>query len=236
MPTGFRSTFSHLLRGAWLAGAAGGLAGLLIGGVGGRIAMLILRLTSKNFVRGAQSDDGFTIGRFSMQTGFLLIVTAALGSVAALIYMTLRPALPPRGRRAIWATLCGAIGGAGIIHTDGVDFNLLEPAALAIAMFIAIPAAGGWLTAYLIDRWEPWWTTNRRGTVLASIPMLPLIGLAIGVVAVIAATAVVASLAQISVVRRGAEHVAVRAAVWLALAGVTLVALVDLSDDATTLL
>jgi hypothetical protein len=66
--------------------------------------------------------------------------------------------------------------------------------------------------------------------------MLPLIGLAIGVAAVIAASAVVASLAQISVVRRGAAHVAVRAAVWLALAGFTLVALVDLSDDVTTLL
>src|SRR5512141_1311330 len=116
MPTGFRATFRHLLRGASLAGAAGGIAGLLTGGIGGRLAMFILRLTSPDYVRGAQSDDGFTIGRFSLETSFLLAVTAALGSIAGVIYMSVRPALPSRWRRAIWATLCAVVGGATLIH------------------------------------------------------------------------------------------------------------------------
>jgi len=192
MPSGFRPTFAHLLRRAWLAGAAGGFAGFLIGGVGGRLAMFILRLTSDDFVRGAESDDGFTIGRFSFETGFLLIVTAALGSVAAIAYMSVRPALPVRWRRAMWATLCGAIGGAAIIHSDGIDFNLLEPTALA--------------------------------------------GVGIVPGAVIVATAIVAVVAQVDVLRSIATHVALRAAVCVGLAGLIVLALADLTDDVRTLL
>jgi len=238
VPTGFRPTFTHLLRGAWLALAAGGVAGLLIGGIGGRFAMFVLRLTSDDFVRGAESDDGFTIGRFSLATVFLLLITTALGSVAAVIYMSIRPALPARWRRAIWATLCGAIGGAAIIHSDGIDFNLLEPTALAIAMFIAIPAGGGWLMAYFIDRWQPWWAKNRRRTAVASVAVVPVALAGVGIVpgAVIVATAVVAVLAQVGALRIIATHVAVRGAVCLGLGALTVLALVNLSGDVRTLL
>lgn len=238
MPSGFRPTFTHLLRRAWLAGAAGGFAGFLIGGVGGRLAMFILRLTSEDFARGVESDDGFTIGRFSLETGFLLIITAALGSVAAVLYVSVRPALPTRWRRAMWATACGAIGGAVIIHSDGVDFRLLEPTSLAIAMFIAIPAGGGWLMAYFIDRWQPWWAKNRRRTAIASLAVVPIFLAGVGIVpgAVIVATAVVAILTQVGALRTIASHVALRGAVCLGLAGLTIFALVDLTDDVRTLM
>jgi hypothetical protein len=152
--------------------------------------------------------------------------------------MSLRPALPVRGRRAIWATVCAAIGGAVIIHSDGVDFKLLEPTALAIAMFIAIPAAGAWLMAYLVDRWDPWWTKNWRRTAIASIAILPVaiggIGIVVGLV--IVAAAVIASVTQIRVLHRVARHVVLRGAVCLGLAALTTVAIVDLSGDVTTLL
>ncbi|MEO8697537.1 MAG: hypothetical protein ABI658_28815 [Acidimicrobiales bacterium] len=238
MPSGFRPTFVHMLRRAWLAGAAGGFAGFLIGGVGGRLAMFILRLTSEDFVRGAESDDGFTIGKFSLQTGFLLIVTAALGSIAAVLYMGVRPALPPRWRRAMWATACGAIGGAAIVHRDGVDFKVLEPTSLAIAMFIAIPAGGAWLMAYFIDRWQPWWAENRRRTALASLAVVPIFLAGVGIVpgAVIVATAVVAILAQVGALHSLATHIALRGAVCLGLAALTGFALVDLTGDVRTLL
>ncbi len=61
--------------------SAGFISGVLIGGVGGRLAMLVLRLTSDPALRGAQTDDGFTIGVFSTETLFLLGVTAGLGIV-----------------------------------------------------------------------------------------------------------------------------------------------------------
>ena len=42
--------------------AAGAIAGLLVGGIGGRLAMLLLRLTSPDSVIGMRSDDNFEIG------------------------------------------------------------------------------------------------------------------------------------------------------------------------------
>src|SRR5690349_13321207 len=66
---------------------AGFVAGVVIGGVGGRLAMLALRLTSNPGLRGLATDDGFTIGRVSAATIFLLGVTAALGMAGGLFYL-----------------------------------------------------------------------------------------------------------------------------------------------------
>jgi hypothetical protein len=42
--------------------------------------------------------------------------------------------------------------GALIVHPDGVDFTLLEPVELAIALFILIPALYGLLLTVLVER------------------------------------------------------------------------------------
>ena len=70
--------------------AAGGLAGLIWGGVGGRIAMRVVLMTSDDRVRGLTPDDGFEIGVISAATIFLLIFTAILGAIAGLVYGFLR--------------------------------------------------------------------------------------------------------------------------------------------------
>ncbi len=46
--------------------AAGFLVGLPVIGLGSRLAMLLLRLTSPDAVIGATSDDGFTIGKVTV--------------------------------------------------------------------------------------------------------------------------------------------------------------------------
>jgi len=53
-------------RGAVYTALAGGIAGFVWGGVGGRVAMRIVFLTSDDTVRGVISDDGFEIGRISL--------------------------------------------------------------------------------------------------------------------------------------------------------------------------
>ena len=62
-------------------------AGFLVGGVGGRLAMFILRLTSDDSVRGIESDDGFTIGQISAQSFFLIAATTLLGTLLAFGYL-----------------------------------------------------------------------------------------------------------------------------------------------------
>ena len=136
-----------------MAGTAGLLTGALVGGVGGRLAMLVLRLTSDPSVRGIESDDGFTIGVVSSETMFLVMFTAVLGAVGGLGYLVIRAWLPSPRRPALFAALMGVVGGALIIHPDGVDFTLLGPRWLAIVLFVALPAAYGLAVAFLIERW-----------------------------------------------------------------------------------
>ncbi|MEP6870324.1 MAG: hypothetical protein ABI939_00585 [Anaerolineaceae bacterium] len=159
-----------------LGAAAGGLGGLLVGGVGGRLAMFVLRLTSDDSVRGIESDDGFTIGRFDLpSTLSLLAVTTVLGAIVGLIVVFGRPFFPKRGMPFAWA-LAGAITGGGIlIHSDGVDFTLLEPHLLAIVFFVAIPAIGAGLIAWLTEVYPKFWWRKRAPTVLACIAAVPIV-------------------------------------------------------------
>jgi hypothetical protein len=123
--------------------SAGFLAGVLIGGVGGRLAMLALRLTSDPSLHGVSTDDGFTIGRVSLQTLFLLGVTAGLGMAGGLFYLVVRRWIPSRWRIPLMTLFFALVGGAGLIGPSAVDFTLLSPLPLAVAFFVAIPAAYG---------------------------------------------------------------------------------------------
>jgi hypothetical protein len=166
-----RDDLSAILKWALLGTAAGALAGGLIGGVGGRVAMFALRLTSPDSVNGVTSDDGFVIGQFSLDTGFLLFLTAVAGAANGLAFVSARPFLPPRVRVPGWTVAGGLVGGSFIVHPDGVDFTLLDPLWLAVLLFVIIPAAGAGATAALVERWSSdWWWRDRRRTVIASLP------------------------------------------------------------------
>ncbi len=159
-----------------LGAAAGGLGGFVAGGIGGRLAMFVLRLTSEASVRGIESDDGFIIGRFDFTSTLnLLFVTAFLGSFFGLFVVLGRPFLPSRWMPAAWAGAGATVGGAVLIHGDGVDFTLIEPHWLAVALFIVIPAAGGALIAWLIERLHPIWWKRRKATAAVSLGAVPAI-------------------------------------------------------------
>ncbi len=138
-----------------VGGLAGALAGLIWGGVGGRIAMRILLLTSDDRVRGLTSDDGFEIGVISVATIFLFIFTSILGTIAGLLYGFIRMLLGgPRWVVAIAVGITAAAGAGGglIVHADGVDFRLLEPLWLAVGLFLLIPGAWGVTVVVLTER------------------------------------------------------------------------------------
>jgi hypothetical protein len=155
VPSMQRLTWQDLASpGATLAAgvSSGFVAGLLFGGVGGRFAMLLLRLTSDPVLRGMKTDDGFTIGVVSTDTLFLLGVTAGLGIVGGLFYLIVRGWIPDRWRVVVMTVYVGLVGGAGLISPDGIDFRVLSPLPLAVAMFVAIAAAYGALMPWLTER------------------------------------------------------------------------------------
>ena len=70
--------------------AAGVVLGVLVGGVGGRLAMMLLAATNPG-MGGLTSDDGFMIGRFTLLGSLnLLLVGGLLGALGALVYAALR--------------------------------------------------------------------------------------------------------------------------------------------------
>jgi hypothetical protein len=147
---------------------AGAVLGVVVGGVGGRLAMLLLRATSNDSVRGTISDDGFEIGRFTLGgTYSLLALGAAIGIIGSAAYGLVAPSLiGPRWFRHLTCALgAGAVVGSMLVHADGIDFTLLTPTWLAIALFIAVPAAFGLLigpTRSLLQRGDLWINTGRR--------------------------------------------------------------------------
>ena len=178
MPAMERMTFQDLREPGATLGAgvsAGFLAGVLIGGVGGRLAMLALRLTSDPSLNGVSTDDGFTIGRVSLQTLFLLGVTAGLGMAGGLFYLVVRRWIPSRWRIPLMALFFALVGGAGLIGPSAVDFTLLSPLPLAVALFVVIPAAYGatmpWIAERLL-REDSILRTGRWAWIVGLVPLL----------------------------------------------------------------
>jgi len=217
-----------------LAGtAAGAVAGLLVGGIGGRLAMLLLRLTSPESVIGVTSDDGFEIGVISLSTFSLLFVTTGLGGVVGALYAGVRGAVPARLRLPIWVVVWACVGGAGIVHTDGVDFTGLEPGWLAVGLFVLIPAAGAAVVVLLAERWSsPRRWRNRRltaGLAVATLATGPAL-----VVALLVAVAMAAALLVLGAVppRAAARARAVaNVVVPIVLAALAVAGLVDLVPE-----
>jgi hypothetical protein len=151
----------------------GAVAGGVVGGVGGRLVMLVLRLASD--ADGVTSDDGFVIGRFSLFDSLQLYAGMALfGAVNGLAYVLARRFLPRRGRRALWALVGAAVVGAAVVHTDGVDFNVLEPLWFAVAAFVVLPGAAALAVAWLVEesaRFTPWQAP--RPLALLVVPAAP---------------------------------------------------------------
>lgn len=165
------------LRRVAAAACAGLVAGFFVNGIGGRLAMLLLARLNPD-ATGRLSDDGFTIGRFTLgaTAGLVLFVTAA-GVLGGLIYLIVREL---RAGPGWFQTLALTIGpgvviGAVLVHTEGIDFTILQPVELAIALFVAIPAVFAYVVGRLAERWlapRSWFLTGSRWRLLALVPVV----------------------------------------------------------------
>ncbi len=233
------SPTAERLRVTILAGIS---VGVLVGGVGGRLAMLALRLSSPRSVRGVESDDGFEIGRFTLGGSYnLLVVGAGLGLVGAAIYpVVARWLIGPVWFRTLTTALgAGAVVGSMLVHTDGIDFRLLRPTAFAIALFVLVPALYGALIGPAfawLSRPESWFARGRRRWLcpliaIACFPPTAFVAAFIGVL-LIASAPLRASERVRQLHAVFAYGLAVRA-VWL---GVAVVGLAAFLSDAQKLL
>ncbi|MEO6204978.1 MAG: hypothetical protein ABIO67_06305 [Mycobacteriales bacterium] len=151
----FRIRAHDALRTLAAISSAGALSGLLVGGVGGRLTMMLLARLNPE-ASGIRSDDGFIIGRFTFgNTLNLLAVGFALGLFGAAIYVLVRGLLiGPRWFQILSISVGPAlVVGNLLVHTDGVDFTRIDPAVLAIALFVLLPGVYAVMLTVLAERW-----------------------------------------------------------------------------------
>lgn len=177
----------------WVLIVAGVPTGVIVAGLGSRLAMFVLRLTSPDSVVGVESDDGFEIGRFTLSGTYnLMALGAVVGLIGVAAYRFVSPWLvgPLWFRRATVAGGCAAVVGSMLVHDDGIDFHVLTPQWLAIGLFVALPGAFGLVIGVVVDRLKDRpLAQGRRPWVLpivlvAAFPPA-LVGALIGVVALV---------------------------------------------------
>ncbi|OIJ28695.1 hypothetical protein UG56_000225 [Nocardioides luteus] len=169
---------------------AGAVLGALIGGVGGRLVMfLLVRLSPE--ADGVTSDDGFEMGRFTLSGSLnLVVVCTVLGAVGAVLYLLVRWLLfGPWWFRVLSVTLAAGVGvGNIIVHTDGLDFSLLQPALVSVLAFVAVPAAYGAALTVVAERriLACWPVPPETGTVgIATLWVLRAVALVVGVLSLV---------------------------------------------------
>ncbi len=216
---------------------AGAILGLVVGGLGGRLAMLLLARLNPA-ATGVVSDDGFVMGRLTTGTQTLLVVGTALGVLGGGIYFVLRGLrIGPRWFQVLsLAVGSGVVVASLIVHQDGVDFTLLGPPLLAISLFVAIPVLYAALLTVVAEHWLrtdgrasrwPWWIV--LAPLVLWLPLLPvaLLGLA-GIVVVMAAR-------QFPAGRRVLGFPGLKSIAWVGLAALFVWCVADLTRDVMAL-
>lgn len=216
---------------------AGAVLGLVLGGAGARLSMMLLAALNDE-THGVVTDDGFEVGQLTLSgTLNLLLIGTLLGGFGGLVYHVLRPLLlGPRGFRVLSVAVgAGVMVGAALVHVDGVDFRLLDPAWLAIGIFVAIPALHGALLVVLAERWHASGWVERVPALAAYLPLLVLAPIAPPLLLVVAGWLVLRAARHTSVGERLTTAGALTWAVRAVLVVVFVVGLRDLVGDVVTL-
>jgi hypothetical protein len=145
----------HRLKRLGIGVLAGAVSGLVVGGIGGRLFMFVLAELNPE-ESGIKTDDGFEMGQFTVSgTLNLLVITTIIGIIGGLVFLALRGLRfgPPWFRVLSMPVGATIVVGSLLVHSEGVDFTLLEPLWLAVALTLSVPFLYTLMLAALADRW-----------------------------------------------------------------------------------
>ena len=137
----------------------GFLAGVVVGGIGSRIAMYISGLlTDPAVCPFLLTGNGFRCGVFTVSGTVALLVTGAFGGIfGGLIYAAVRPWVPgssKRRRGLIFGTALLAAAGPAVIDANNVDFRRFGPPTVNVAMYAVLYPLFGLMLVPLYERLE----------------------------------------------------------------------------------
>lgn len=168
---------AHQLGRTTLLGAC---LGVVMLGIVGRLAMFALAEANPD-AAGLLTDDGFVIDRFTLAGSLQLAATGAVfGALSGVLYTALAPLRigPQWFRRLSFSVGAGTVVSSQVIHSDGLDFVVLDrPAALAVLAFLLIPVLHVLALDLAVERTRsdgPRLGWAAAGLVLA-LPFLPIV-------------------------------------------------------------
>ena len=149
MPNAPFTTVFGLFRHITIGGLSGLTAGILIGGIGGRLFMRIAGAASGERGAGMQTEAGFTVGEITLGGTVFLIIFIGIfsGVLGAAIYLAFRPWLAWAGRwrgLVFGVVLFGfASATSDIMNPDNIDFFILRNSELLVALIFGLFVAFG---------------------------------------------------------------------------------------------
>jgi hypothetical protein len=174
-----------------LAISAGVGAGILAAGAGGRLAMRLLAVTAGPTAQGRITEADQVVGRISAEgtLGFIVFTGLFFGAASGAAYLLLRRWLPGgRTGGVAFGALLLILAGTRLepLRPGNPDFDLVGPGWVSVAAFAALVLFHGMLLVALAGR------LSRAVPLLALTPRaiiahVPLLLLALGSVALVAA-------------------------------------------------
>jgi hypothetical protein len=174
-----------------LAISSGVGAGILAAGAGGRLAMRLLAVTAGPTAQGRITEADQVVGRISAEgtLGFIVFTGLFFGAASGAAYLLLRRWLPGgRTGGVAFGALLLVLAGTRLepLRPGNPDFDLVGPGWVSVAAFAALVLFHGMLLAALAGR------LSRAVPLLALTPRaiiahVPLLLLALGSVALVAA-------------------------------------------------
>jgi hypothetical protein len=174
-----------------LAISAGVGAGILAAGAGGRLAMRLLAVTAGPTAQGRITEADQVVGRISAEgtLGFIVFSGLFFGAASGAAYLLLRRWLPGgRTGGVAFGALLLILAGTRLepLRPGNPDFDLVGPGWVSVAAFAALVLFHGMLLVALAGR------LSRAVPLLALTPRaiiahVPLLLLALGSVALVAA-------------------------------------------------
>lgn len=135
------------------------IAGILVPGLVGRLLMRILGATSGDSAQGRLTEADEIVGEITLSgsLGFVLFVGLAVPLASSILYLAIRRVLPGTAWVAglVWgAVLLALFGVTDPLSPDNVDFEILRPLPLAVALIAATALLYGTTFVALAARFE----------------------------------------------------------------------------------
>jgi hypothetical protein len=150
-------TVRRVLRTVVIGVVGGGLAGILVGGFGGRLIMRLLAATSGPSAQGLITQADETVGEVTLNGTLALVVFGglALGVAGGVAYVAIRRWLPSPAwlsGLAFGALILAMTRPVDLLDPGNVDFVILRPKGLAVVLLLVLPLFYGVVLAAVVER------------------------------------------------------------------------------------